>query len=178
MVAAARNIALLVLVLALVGCPAESELGPLQAGTAQVRMPLPLGIGTMGYNGLFGTPSSPTPYADRYPGTIQMHGHPNFTAVALSRGVDAELIFLRSDTIAVVQQLRDAVVVELEARTGRNYAHALVVSATHTHSGPGRVIQGGLYDLIADPAESDNRFNDEPEVVARLMSILERSRGQ
>jgi len=38
--------------------------------------------------------------------------------------------------------------------------------------------RGQLYDLIADPAESDNRFNDEPEVVARLMSILERSRGQ
>jgi len=88
-------------------CAPEAELGPLQAGTATVRMPVPLGIGTMGYNGLFGTPSSPTPYADRYPGTVRMHGHPDFTAVALSRGEGAELIFLRSDTIAVVQQLRD-----------------------------------------------------------------------
>jgi hypothetical protein len=79
-----------------------------------------------------------------------MHGHPDFTAVALSRGEGAELIFLRSDTIAVVQQLRDAVVRELENRTGRNYDDALIVSATHTHSGPGRFIQGGLYDLIAD----------------------------
>ena len=38
------------------GCTTEPELGPLQAGNATVRMPVPLGIGTMGYNGLFGTP--------------------------------------------------------------------------------------------------------------------------
>jgi neutral ceramidase len=141
---------LLTSALALGACSPEPELGPLQAGTATVRMPVPLGIGTMGYNGLFGTPSSPTPYADRYPGTTRMHGHPTFTAVALSRGEGAELIFLRSDTIAVVQQLRDAVVAELETRTGRNYDDALIISATHTHAGPGRFIQGGLYDLIAD----------------------------
>jgi hypothetical protein len=152
MILAARSFFLISLASALLlgACTAEPELGPLQAGTATVRMPVPLGIGTMGYNGLFGTPSSPTPYADRYPGTVRMHGHPDFTAVALSRGEGAELIFLRSDTIAVVQQLRDAVVAELEVRTGRNYDHALVVSATHTHAGPGRFIQGGLYDLIAD----------------------------
>ena len=128
----------------------EPELGPLQAGNATVRMPVPLGIGTMGYNGFFGSPSSPTPYADRYPGTVRMHGHPDFTAVALSRGEGAELIFLRSDTIAVVQQLRDSVVAELLVRTGRDYDDALIVSATHTHAGPGRFIQGGLYDVIAD----------------------------
>jgi len=146
----ARSLALLTLAFALVACSAEPELGPLQAGTATVRMPVPLGIGTMGYNGLFGAPSSPTPYAERYPGTVRMHGHPDFTAVVLSRGEGSEIIILRSDTIAVVQQLRDSVVSELEARTGRNYDDALVVSATHTHSGPGRFIQGGLYDIIAD----------------------------
>jgi len=32
---------------------------------------------------------------------------------------------------------------------------------------------GQLYDLVADPAESDNRFRAEPEVVARLRARLE-----
>ncbi|MEE2828872.1 MAG: neutral/alkaline non-lysosomal ceramidase N-terminal domain-containing protein [Myxococcota bacterium] len=145
-------LSLLVLVLLSGACASEPgpEPEPLQAGTATVRMPVPLGIGTVGYNGLFGTPDNPSPYAERYPATERIHGHPDFTAVALSRGEGFELIILRSDMVAVVQQLRDSVVLELESRTGRNYDDALVISATHTHSGPGRFIQGGLYDLVAD----------------------------
>lgn len=140
----------MILALWLGACSSDPEPGPLQAGTATVRMPVPLGIGTVGYNGLFGTPDSPTPYSERYPGTTRLHGHPDFTAVALSRGEGFELIILRSDTVAVIQQVRDSLVLELEERTGRNYDDSLVVSATHTHSGPGRFIQGGLYDLLAD----------------------------
>jgi hypothetical protein len=147
-----RLLLLFVAACLLVACPQpepEPEPGPFVAGSAAVRMPVPLGIGTAGY-GFFGAPSNPSPYADQYPGTERLHGHPDFTAVALSRGEGFELIVIRTDMIAVVQQLRDAVVVELEERTGRNYDDALVIGATHTHSGPGRFIQGGLFHLIAD----------------------------
>lgn len=35
-----------------------------------------------------------------------------------------------------------------------------------------------LYDLSRDPAEAQNRWSGEPEVVARLRSLLDDSRKQ
>ena len=130
--------------------PPAPEPGEFLAGSAEVRMPVPIGIGTVGNNGIFGAPDNPSPYADRYPATERLHGHADFTAVALSRGPGFELIIVRSDTIAMLQQIRDAVVAELQDRTGRDLDHALVIGATHTHSGPGRFVQGGMYNVIAD----------------------------
>ncbi len=146
-----RALVLLAALTFLVSCPEpdEPQPGEFVAGSAAVRMQVPLGIAVTG-NGFFGTPSNPGPYADRYPATERLHGHPEFVAIAMSRGEGFELIFLRSDMIATVQQLREAILAEVEARTGRNYDHALIMGATHTHSGPGRFIQGGLFNLIAD----------------------------
>src|SRR5262245_21994367 len=89
--------------------------GELQAGVARARMLIPLGIGTVGF-GPFGVPSNPTPYAEIFPGTDRIHGHPDFTAIAISRGEGHELVFLRTDLAAMYQQLRTAVVEELEER--------------------------------------------------------------
>jgi len=137
---------------ALLSCtePEPVELGELQAGIARVRMPVPLGIGTTGY-GPFGVTPNPTPFANIYPGTRRIHGHPSFEAVALSRGEGAEVVFLRSDTVGVFQQFRRGVIRELQERTGRDFDDILMLGATHTHSGPGRVIDsGGPFTLIAD----------------------------
>lgn len=126
------------------------EPGPLHVGLARVRMPVPLGIGTVGYGG-FVVPADPSPFAEIYPATTRIHGHPDIRAMVLSRGEGFEVVFLRLDTVGVFQQVRRALVLELKERLGRDLDHALVVSATHTHSGPGRVIDaGGLFDLIAD----------------------------
>lgn len=129
--------------------PEAPQPGVFEAGFATVRMPVPLGIGTAGFNGI-GAESSPTPFSDLYPGTTRIHGHPDIKVTALSRGAGFELILIRTDMIAVIQQLRNAVVDELEERTGRSFDQALVMGATHTHSGPGRFIEGGLFRLIAD----------------------------
>lgn len=124
--------------------------GPLRVGSARVRMPVPLGIGTVGYGG-FTVSADPTPFAEIYPGTTRIHDHPDFRAFALSRGEGFELVFLRSDTVGVFQHLRRAVVLELKERLGRDLDQALVIGATHTHSGPGRVLDaGGPFELIAD----------------------------
>ncbi|MEZ4320057.1 MAG: neutral/alkaline non-lysosomal ceramidase N-terminal domain-containing protein [Myxococcota bacterium] len=130
--------------------PPPPEPGALMVGTARVRMPAPLGIGTVGYGPEIGL-NSPSPFAEIYPGTTRIHNHPDFRAVAISRGEGFELVFLRADTIGMFQQLRRAVVLELQERTGRDLDHALIIGATHTHSGPGRIVQaGGLFDIIAD----------------------------
>ncbi len=125
--------------------------GPLEVGFARVRMPAPVGIGTAGFNGI-GVPGDNSPFQELFPGTRGIHGHPDFRATAISRGEGHTVIFLRSDTVGVFQQLRRSVVLELEERTGRrDLDDALIIGATHTHSGPGRVVDGGgAFDLIAD----------------------------
>ncbi len=124
--------------------------GALRVGVAQARMPVPVGIGTVGYGG-FGVAAQPTPFSSIYPGTTRLHDHPDFRVVAISRGEEYTQIYLRSDTVGVFQQLRRALVLELEERRGGSFDDSLIIGATHTHSGPGRVIDGGgLFDLIAD----------------------------
>lgn len=125
-------------------------LPPLQAGIAEVRMPAPVGIGTVGYFGVT-VSAEPSPFAKRYPATTRVHGHPAFRAVALSRGPGHEVVFLRGDMVGVFQQFRRAVVLAAEERLGRPIDDALVFGATHTHAGPGRILDGGgVFDLIAD----------------------------
>ncbi|MCB9673697.1 MAG: neutral/alkaline non-lysosomal ceramidase N-terminal domain-containing protein [Alphaproteobacteria bacterium] len=144
--------------------PPPPEPGALMVGVAQVRMPAPVGIGTVGFGPDLGVQSD-TPFADFYPGTTAVHNHPDFRAVAVSRGEGFEVVFLRSDTIGMFQQLRRAVVLELQQRTGRDFDDVLVIGATHTHSGPGRLVQGGgMFDVIAD------RFH--PEFYERMVHAM------
>jgi hypothetical protein len=145
---------LLPLLILITACGSEPEPapepGPLQAGRAEQVMLIPVGIGTSGNNGLFGGPDSTSPYVNNYPATTRMHDPPSFKAIALSQGEGFELVILRADMIAVPQQVRDDVVQTLEARTGKEWDDRVIVAATHTHSGPGRFLQGGVWHLIAD----------------------------
>jgi hypothetical protein len=124
--------------------------GELVAGFAQARLPAPLGIGTSGY-GPFDAPDSETPYADLFPGTTRFHGFPDLRVTTLSRGDGHELVFVRLATVGVFQQLRRAVVLEVLARTGRDIDDTLLLGGTHTHSGPGRIVDAeGVFSLLAD----------------------------
>lgn len=122
--------------------------GPLVAGVAESALPAPLGIGTMGF-GAIGAEPNPSPFAEIFPGTTRAHGNLTFRAVALSRGPAHELIVVRMDTVGVFQQLREAVLDELEARLGRRLDDALLLAGNHTHSGPGRLLMatGALTQL-------------------------------
>jgi len=132
--------------------PQVPDPGPLEAGMAHARIPAPIGIGTAGYGG-FGAdlPDSDSPFAEIYPATRNLHGHPEIQAVIVSRGDLYEAVFVRVDAVGMFQQLRRAIVLEVEDRSGRDIDDALLIGATHTHAGPGRVIDGGgIFDLIAD----------------------------
>jgi len=174
-----RRAVLLFLALTLVGCPEPEpeplpEPGEFLAGSGSARMSVPVGIAVTG-NGFFGAPDNPGPYADRYPATEHVHGHPDFVAIAMSRGEGFELIFVRSDMIAMVQQLREAILAEVEERTGRDYDQALIIGATHTHSGPGRFIQGGLFSLIADyfvPQHYENLVDGAADAIEAALADL------
>lgn len=110
---------------------------------------MPLGIGTAGYNGI-GAASSPSPYVKFFPATTRLHGHPTLKAVVLSRGPGFRVVFVRTDQIAVAQQLRDSVLAELYQRTGIDFDDSLILAATHTHAGPGRFLQGDAYSVATD----------------------------
>jgi hypothetical protein len=126
------------------------EPGALQAGLGMRDIPAPVGIGTAGY-GPFSAPVSPSPFAVLYPGTTRIHGHPSFKAVVLSRGAGNEIVFVRSDTVGVFQQLRRAIALEVEHRLGRSIDDALIIGGTHSHSGPGRIVSAGdALDIVAD----------------------------
>lgn len=125
------------------------EPGALRAGLATAPLPAPVGMGTVGF-GPFGAPDSDSPFADLYPGTTGTYLPPEVKVVALSRGEGFETIFVRVDAVGIFQQLRRAVVLELNDRLGRDLDNALIFGATHTHSAPGRIVDGGgFYDIIA-----------------------------
>jgi hypothetical protein len=170
------SVALLVLMSA---CGAEDEgpqPGPLQVGVATAMIPAPLGIGTAGYAG-FTVAGHPSPFADLFPATERLHGPPQFRAAVISRGPGFEAVFLRADLVGVFQQLRRAVVLELEQRMGRDLDDALIFGATHTHSGPGRLINGNsILDLIADsffPEYYDRMVKAAADAVERAYEDLQ-----
>jgi hypothetical protein len=161
------------------GCKAEDEgprPGSLQVGVAKVKIPAPLGIGTAGFAG-FTVAGHPSPFADLFPATERLHGPPQFRAAVISRGPGFEAVFLRADLVGVFQQLRRAVVLELEQRMGRDLDDALIFGATHTHSGPGRLIKGNsILDLIADsffPEYYDRMVKAAADAVERAYQDLQ-----
>lgn len=168
----------------LLGCaepePQEEPIPALAAGVAHARLPAPVGIGTAGF-GPFGAPSSPSPFASIYPGTNHVFGLPEVKAVALTRGAGREVIFVRLDAVGMFSQLRKAIVNEASARVGRDLDQAVVIGSTHTHSGPGRVlntgsVDGGLYDIIVDKIHPEfyERFVDT--VAGTIVNALEDAR--
>ncbi len=147
--------------------------GSLVAGVAEVRLPAPLGIGTMGY-GAFSVDPSITPFASTFPGTVRAHGQLTFRAVALSRGEAHEVVFVRMDTVGVFQQLREAVLDELERRIGRRLDDALILAGNHTHSGPGRMLMAnGALIALGDsflPEFYDNVIDALADVVEQAIA--------
>lgn len=123
--------------------------GAWRVGTAIRRMPVPLGMGTSGF-GPTQAEAYSTPFQKAYPGTRRVHLHPDFRAVVFEAGDGNRLYMARIDAIGVTANIRRALVARLEARYGAGIDQQLVLAATHTHSGPGRLIDKPLWRLIAD----------------------------
>jgi len=147
----------------------------LQVGIGRTRMPVPIGIGTIGNNGL-GVSSDPSPFADALPATTRLHGHPTFKAVVISRAGPHEVIFLRSDRMNVFQHVRLDLANELERRLGRNVNDSLILGATHTHSGPGRMVNAdGVLELgfgKYSPEFYDNMIDAMADAVEQAYDTL------
>lgn len=125
------------------------EPGAYRVGVAVRRMPIPVGIPTSGFGANQGGRSR-TPYAEAYPGTTAVHLHPDFRAIVFEAGEGNRLILLRSDTIGVTAAIRRSLVARLAARYGEAVDRQLIIAGTHTHAGPGRLIDKPYWHLIQD----------------------------
>ncbi len=156
------------------------EPGDLLAGVATARIPAPVGIGTAGF-GPTGAASYDTPYSDLYPGTKRILGHPEVKAVALTRGEGFEVVFVRLDAVGMFSQLRRQIVNEVSDRIGRDMDDAILIGATHTHSGPGRVLNSNseepsVFDLVVDRFHPEfyDRFVDT--VASTIVAAIDDAR--
>lgn len=123
---------------------------PLSVGVGRVKMPVPVGLGTAGFGQLnFGGGGEKSRYADAYAASTKVYTHPSFHAIALQAGADT-VVFLRLDLVGVTQEARQSVVKRVIERGGPDLKDGLVMAATHTHSGPGRLVDIELWGAITD----------------------------
>lgn len=135
-----------------------------RVGVATRRMPVPVGIGTSGF-GANSADRSVTPFAQVYPGTQRIHTHPDLRALVIEAGEGNRLIIVRTDTVGVSAALRRSLVARLQSALGERVDHQLVLMATHTHSGPGRLIDKPYWQVIQDYFW--------PELYVRVVDALE-----
>ncbi|MBL6974944.1 MAG: neutral/alkaline non-lysosomal ceramidase N-terminal domain-containing protein [Deltaproteobacteria bacterium] len=146
----------------------------LRVGVSEATMPVPVGINTAGFGGTSGVKS---PFVENFLGTTKVWEHPDFKVVFVEGGM-GRLIFVRSDTVGFASPVWQALVERLQARTGLDFSDQLVVGATHTHSGPGRLIVGAM-EVLADsffPQLFDRIVNTLVDTILAAYADLEPAR--
>lgn len=166
-----RGLAGLALVAGLAVGPGATTAAPvLLAGAASVEVALPEGTPLGGYGGFPRRAWLPDvlglrPHAFWFRPSRGVHDPVKARALALDDG-RTSLVWLAIDLVGTDPSL----VAELRARLARGGLPpaALIVSASHTHSGPGAYADSALFALVALDRRS-------PEVRARILDALERA---
>ena len=111
-----------------------SQRKPLQAGLGIVPLDMPLGISMAGY-GLRVGPTSP--YAEALGASTGQYDRFYVKALALDDGLH-RVILVRSPMCWVSDFLQTQIVQYIIEKTGIDFSKNLIITATHTHSGPAR----------------------------------------
>lgn len=106
----------------------------IKVGAANQLLNVPIGINAAGYGG--GGARSGRYVDAMTPSNGLLHGLYN-RAIALDNG-ERQMILLRSPLIFPTGPLHEAVAQKLQKETGADWRDSLIISGTHTHSGPGR----------------------------------------
>ena len=115
--------------------PGGAPRAPLQAGVSNVLMTFPIGISMAGYGSRFRSGSER--YAELLSSSVGQF-HAQFArGLALDNG-ERQLLIVRLPIIFASAWLHEAVARRLEDATGANWRDSLVISTTHSHSGPAR----------------------------------------
>ncbi len=125
---------------------------PFKVGVSRMRFPVPVGMGTAGFGSIDlggGGDMPKSRFADKYPATRGVYTHPSMHTVAIEGAPDT-VVLMRLDVIGVPQDIRQAIIERVIERGGPDLTRGLVIGATHTHSGPGRVKDNDLWAAITD----------------------------
>jgi hypothetical protein len=169
-------LARLVLGAALVlGAGPEAARAQLQAGAAVAKLLLPEGVPLAGYSGR----RAPIPdvlgqheYAHYFPPCAGTRDGEEIRAkaVVLERG-GARLVFVSLDTVGVDAALRQAILDQLALPPLSLAANDVMISATHTHSGPGALTANHFLEYAAtDQAHPAFRASFAAQVAALVAS--------
>jgi hypothetical protein len=164
---------LLVAALVLPAAPASGQDG-LRAGAASVTLPVPAGTPLAGY-GALARRLLPPDLLDRHPHAFWFRPHqgrlddPRARALVLETS-RARLVWLAADVVAVDR--------DFTGRVARALADAglapgrLLLSASHTHSGPGAFLDAGVFGVLAvDRVDADVRA----AIVGALVEAVRRA---
>lgn len=152
---------------------------PLSVGVARVRMPVPLGIPVAG---LLPSPAggggATSRYADQAPASTTIYTHPTLHAVALRAG-ETTLVLLRADLFGMTQDMRAAALWRIGNNSAADLYYSLVVAATGTRSGPGRLADLGHWSERTDtfsPEIYDSVIGAMASVALKAIADLEPAR--
>ena len=144
-----------------------SPAAALEAGAASVEIALPAGTPLAGYGGFPRRAWMPDllgsrPYAFWFRPSTGVHDPIRARALVLTSGA-TQILWLAVDTVGI----DPALVTDLRQRlAARGSAPILVLSASHTHSGPGAYSESSLFGFLALDRLA-------PEVRARLLDGME-----
>jgi len=117
--------------------PGGDARAPLKAGVGNALMTFPIGLPLGGYGSRAGNDNER--YSDALTSSWgQMHGL-YARAILLDNG-ERQMLFIRMPIIFPTAPLHEKIARELQAKTGKDWRDSLVISGTHTHSGPGRFL--------------------------------------
>lgn len=133
--------------------PGGDDQTPLEAGVGQELMHFPIGLSLGGYGSRMKADDGR--YVESLRATHgQMHGL-YARALALDNG-QRRLMFIRLPIIFTSAALHEAVARRLQQETGANWRGSLMISSTHTHSGPAR-----FYHLPEETSLPIGRFGTD-----------------
>jgi len=121
----------------------------LMAGASTRSLRAPVGICTVGFGPSPSAGAPDTPFNDMFPGTHRLHSDLDVKAVVLRREGVA-VVLARLDLVGVWHDTVEDVAARLRAEGRADLAEGLVLTATHTHAGPGRFIDHFIGSIAAD----------------------------
>lgn len=108
---------------------------PLEAGYGEALLNYPIGVPLGGYGSRQGGTSGK--YTSSLSASVGTFNGQYARAVALDNG-ESELMLIRVPLIFTTFSMHERVARRLQEETGEDWRDALVISSTHTHSGPAR----------------------------------------
>ena len=135
----------------------------LRASTAARDLFAPLGISTGGY-AQGSTKNAPkSPFATNFRATTQQLQPPRVQVIHLVQG-SQRLVLVQTDTIGVLYSSFEYLVLRVQARTGVDIRGSLVLSANHTHAGPGHLFNALIAGTVTDSYDE--------QIFARLLETV------